>query len=227
MKSMDWMPSKRFDKLEMAKNWTRIIAVNGEAWSIPQPLIAALGNATNAADTANSISANERNTISYARIKAAFKELTAVMRDVKRRHFFVPPLTAANLAELGLKPKDDTPTNVPPPVARAEASIFFPAAAIVEINKIHPYGAHANEKAEYGVRIYYGIIGTPDETDRFRITQRPKTGADLPHSLFTRRKKHRFYFAGESGKEIFFCLRYENSKGEPGPWGSLISAYIP
>ncbi|MDR3352901.1 MAG: hypothetical protein LBO00_07885 [Zoogloeaceae bacterium] len=31
----------------------------------------------------------------------------------------------------------------------------------------------------------------------------------------------------ESGKTIYFCVRYENAKGEPGPWGPIFSAVIP
>ena len=30
-----------------------------------------------------------------------------------------------------------------------------------------------------------------------------------------------------SGKTVYFCVRYENAKGEPGPWGPIFSAVIP
>jgi hypothetical protein len=53
-------------------------------------------------------------------------------------------------------------------------------------------------------------------------------GEDLPHSKFTRRKKERFDFPAEdSGKTAYFCVRYENAKGESGPWGPMFSAVIP
>ncbi|MDR0642051.1 MAG: hypothetical protein LBG07_06300, partial [Treponema sp.] len=56
----------------------------------------------------------------------------------------------------------------------------------------------------------------------------PLDGDDLPHSVFTRKKKYRFDFLEEDrGKTVYFCLRYENSKGEVGPWGSVIQAIIP
>jgi hypothetical protein len=44
---------------------------------------------------------------------------------------------------------------------------------------------------------------------------------------FTRRKRERFDFDGESGNTVYFCLRYENSKGEAGPFGPLLSAVVP
>ena len=30
-----------------------------------------------------------------------------------------------------------------------------------------------------------------------------------------------------SGKQCFICIRYENGKGGEGPWGSLVSSFIP
>jgi hypothetical protein len=54
------------------------------------------------------------------------------------------------------------------------------------------------------------------------------SGEELPHSRFTRRKKELFDFPQEDrGKTIYFCVRYENAKGEPGPWGPIFSAVIP
>jgi hypothetical protein len=31
----------------------------------------------------------------------------------------------------------------------------------------------------------------------------------------------------DRGKTVYFCLRWENSKGEKGPWGEIVSAIIP
>jgi hypothetical protein len=54
------------------------------------------------------------------------------------------------------------------------------------------------------------------------------SGNDLPHSKFTRRKKELLDFAQEDGgKTVYFCTRYENVKGEPGPWEPLFSSVIP
>jgi hypothetical protein len=46
-----------------------------------------------------------------------------------------------------------------------------------------------------------------------------------------RRKRFRFDFEGDSGRTVWFCLRYENAKGGKekgeGPFGPLFSAIIP
>jgi hypothetical protein len=74
-------------------------------------------------------------------------------------------------------------------------------------------------------------MGEPTAADKFRITAPPVKGGDLPHSTFTRRKKFRFDFEGDSGKTVWFALRYENAKGGKdkgeGPFGPIFSAIIP
>jgi hypothetical protein len=90
----------------------------------------------------------------------------------------------------------------------------------------------SEEEAEYdfGVRIFWGILGAPTENDKFRLTAPPLTGNDLPHSTFTHRKNYRFDFEGDSGKTVYFCLRYENGKGGEegeGSFGPIFSAIIP
>ena len=227
-KRNDWLPSKREDQLGTAKIWDQIFAANQDKWNfVPDEMKTRLSSAVNAADMEISIPPGERNPVSNQRLKTAFAELVAVMRDIKKRYFYNPPLTDADLVSLGLTPKDTIPTSILPPDMPAIADIMFPASEIVELCKIRAVGANADSRAPYGVRIYYGVLGSPDEADRFRMTQRPKAGIDLPLSVFTRRKSHRFNFAGRSGNEVFFCLRYENSKGEAGPWGKLISGFIP
>ena len=85
----------------------------------------------------------------------------------------------------------------------------------------------AKARNDYDVRIYFGFSGEPTEAHRFRVTGTPKTGKDLPESLFTRRKKERFDFDGESGKTAYFCLRYENPIDKAGSFDPMLSAVVP
>ena len=136
-------------------------------------------------------------------------------------------ITEEDRSLMGLPQRNATSANVPPPVTPPAGILAYPARGLMEMRDIRPAADKPDARAGYGVRIYYGIMGVPSETNRFRIAERPKTGNDLPHSVFTRRKRHLFDFAGENGREVFFCMRYENSKGQPGPWGDIISAHIP
>lgn len=135
-------------------------------------------------------------------------------------------VTDGDREEMGLPIYDKTPTNIPAPQIQVGAELRGPGKGLVELNGIHPVGDNADSRSGYGVRIYYGILGEASERDKFRISAPPKTGDDLPHSVFTRRKKYLFDFSGESGKQVFFCMRYENSKGQAGPWGSVLETFI-
>jgi hypothetical protein len=98
----------------------------------------------------------------------------------------------------------------------------------VELRKIRPVaGNPPGAASDYGVRIYWGLTGAPTEKYRFRVTETPKSGYDLPNSRYTRRKRENFDFDGESGNRVYFCMRYENNKGGEGPFGPILSAVIP
>jgi hypothetical protein len=102
---------------------------------------------------------------------------------------------------------------------------------LIELFAIHAVSTTISEeekKAAFGVRIFWGIRGSA--TDKFSLAGEPEDGNDLPHSTFTRRKRYRFDFDGESGNVVYFCLRYENGKGGKdgeGPFGPVFHAVIP
>jgi hypothetical protein len=78
-----------------------------------------------------------------------------------------------------------------------------------------------------GARTYYGLSGPASDKHKLRLAAEPGTGADLPCSVFTRRKRERFDFDGEGGNTVCFCLRRENGKGAAGPCGPMLKAVIP
>jgi hypothetical protein len=56
----------------------------------------------------------------------------------------------------------------------------------------------------------------------------PAKVEDLSNSSFTTRTPYTFVFTSDKqGQRVYFCLRWENSKGDKGPWGALTSAVIP
>jgi hypothetical protein len=142
-------------------------------------------------------------------------------------------VTDAQRRDIGCPVHDTTHTPVPRPQATPEADIVYPGKHLLELVRIRPIaGTMSDEeaKAEFGVRIFWGILGDPTATDKFRITAPPLKGDDLPHSTFTHRKRFRFDFEGDSGKTVYICLHYENQKGGKegeGPFGPIISAIIP
>jgi hypothetical protein len=158
----------------------------------------------------------------------AKKEAKKVIRPFVNQYLRFPPVTNEDRTAMGIPNKDTIPTDVPVPTAQPEADLTFPGIHMVELAKIRAVkGTAPDARSDHGVRIYYGLTGPASDKHKFRLTGEPKTGADLPYSVFTRRKRERFDFDGERGNTVYFCLRYENSKGEAGPYGPMLSAVIP
>jgi hypothetical protein len=159
----------------------------------------------------------------------AQKAAGAVIRLFVNRYMRFPPVTNEDRSATGISNHSGGRSPVGKPSAQAEADLVFPGIHLVELRKIHPAGgASPDPRSDYGVRIFYGVLGGGKA--RERITEPPRTGGELPQSIFTRRKTYRFDFDGDSGKAVYFCLRYENSKGGEegeGPFGPILSAFIP
>jgi hypothetical protein len=237
MNMKDWLPRKRDEQINFSKLWQTVItAAKAAAWGIPTAEVTALKTLTTAAEAA--LAANQppaRSTLTAKQCDVAFQALTDKMRFLKAHYFLLPPLTETDIVSLGLKPKDTKPTPVPPPAAQAEAEISYFAAHQLELH-LHrePDAPPDPHDSDYGYRIYYGIYppggasleaATSEKRELLKI---PATGKELPHSRFTRRHIERFDFEQEdSGKTAYFSIRFENAKGEPGPWGPVFHAVIP
>jgi hypothetical protein len=229
----DWMPGKRANQLAMCHTWiTTMTAETRTAWGIPQvqfdTLLDLFGTAQGLFQKTRS---GERTPVITAMCRGAFDALDGRMRFFKGRYFLTPPLSNADIVGLGLTPRGSA-APVPRPEAQVEADLTFPGIHLVELRNIRAVTSFdlPDPRSEYGVRIFYGLSGDPTDNHRFRVTGTPKTGRDLPYSIFTRRKKELFDFDGESGNRVYFCLRYENARGGrdgEGPFGPILTAVIP
>jgi len=225
-RTSDYLSRSDQGVLNFAKNLIENMEKDGnqERWRITVDT-APLVNATAEYEVAFlKCQSNERTTAYVVRKNRLKDVLVKIIRNIvqgflSRNEFVI----AEDRAELWLPLRDVIPTVIPPPAIPVTGILTFPAKGLVEMTKIQPAGGTRDERAKHGVRIYFGIVGGAVKA----IPERPSTGDDLPHSVFTRRKRFRFDFTGESGKEAFFSMRYENSKGEAGPWGHIISAFIP
>jgi hypothetical protein len=221
----------------MAKNWIMAIPPSiATLWKIPPAELTELQTLVNDADNALlAAQSSDRTPVITAQCKAAFEALVAKMRLLKSHYFLTPPLEEKDYIALELKPKDTTPTPTPPPVSQAEADMTRPGVHLLELHLRPVSGSPPDpHRSDYGYRIYWGIMppgGAAVEAatgTKRELLKAPVSGEELPHSKFTRRKKELFDFPAEdSGKTVYFCVRYENAKGEPGPWGPLFSSIIP
>ncbi|MDR0700928.1 MAG: hypothetical protein LBF61_00730 [Azoarcus sp.] len=233
----DWLPHKREEILNVSQLWQAVITTaKATAWSIPTAEMTALKTLATAAETA--LAANQppvRNSVTAAQCDAAFKALTDKLRFLKNRYFLVPPLMDSDIVSLGLKPRDAKPTPIPPPVAQAGADISYPGTHQLKLHfRLEPDTPPDPHHSDYGYRTYYGILphGGADvaaaTSVKRELMKAPTSGEELPHSRFTRRQSELFDFdQNDSGKTAYFCIRFENAKGEPGPWGPIFSSVIP
>jgi len=227
-RNKDYVPKNVLAFIAFLKGVINYVNANKTSWShIPAQVISKLSALLDDLEVCADVAAAQRTPAHTLARNNAQAAATKALRALVNQYLRFDPVTDVDLVEMGIPVRDTIHTTVPPPRIPVEGVLAFPAAGLVEMRDIRGVGTPLDKRADHGVRIYYGIIGTPSESDKFRITDRPLTGDDLPHSVFTRRKNHRFNFAGESGKEVFFCMRYENMKGDVGPWGTIISAFIP
>ena len=227
----DWMPAGRQEQLTMAKNWITIFHEEIEggqgtkvkkyiAWSIPSDALNGLGNCLGDALSALTAAQNEetRTHVANTRCRTAFEKLDDKMRDIKKRYFYVPPLTEADIVSLGLKPRDTIPTHTGTPTAQATLDTFLVGRHQLGFRIVFVTG-NPDDPANKGFRVWYTLVA-PGETP-------PVDPGELRKSFYTKRKKDVIDFEfGDSGKTAYFAVQIEN-EGKKGPWGPLVSALIP
>jgi hypothetical protein len=231
-----WLSGKRSEQIAMAKDWLQILGTAVPPWGIPAAEVSALRTLMESAEELlEEAMSSERTEVITSECRRAFLELTEKMRSIKNHYFISPPLTDTDLISLQLKPKDTEHTPIPPPSNQAEADISRPGAHLLTLHLRAITGSPPDpHRSDYGFRIYWGVMPSGGATTEAALSVKrelikvPVSGDELPHSRFTRRKKEKFDFPQEdSSKTVYFCVRYENAKGESGPWGPIFSAVIP
>jgi len=217
--SGDWMPHTRPAQLAMAKRWLDLLPAKEADWRIPEGMIQRLGELTGEAealqDRANSPEGTKGDA---ARARTAFAELVAHMRDIRRRTFFMPPLTEGDFADLGLQPPDmiRTPHIDVPEMVDFVIHLSNIRELVVdfwiqgEAHKAKPHGYD-------GAVIIWDIRDTPPED--------PK---ELSNHTMASRTPHTIKFEEpQRGKTVQIALAWQNERGTIGQWSEYKSAIIP
>jgi hypothetical protein len=154
------------------------------------------------------------------------REEKAVVVSREARNFvnlylrFNPAVTDADRVNLGLNVPDPEPTPVPEPVTWPVV-ILLDSGTIMRLTLHYKDSESLKSQAKpagvHGAEIRWAILEAP-----------PVTTDDLIHSEFSTRTPHTFiYEENLRGKTVWFRLRWENTRGEKGPWSELYSAIIP
>ena len=148
-------------------------------------------------------------------LKALKEALRAFIREYMTYNHLVTDVDRDNLG-LPIHKTDHTPVPVP-----TTYPFFIIDTSTIRVLVIQFFDEDSKKRAKpfgvHGAEIKYDISDTP--------LINPD---DLTHSAFDTRSPLRLEFRGEDrGKTVWFCLRWENTRGEKGPWSEIVSAIIP
>jgi hypothetical protein len=207
------------------------------AWGIPQGEFTGLQTLLGAAEGALEKAENraERNHVITVMARDAFAALIAAMRSFRRRYFTMPPLDAEDWAALGFRSRGSRGPAAPPGGA-PRVILGYPGGPHVLAALLGPLAGTEGPRpaGDYRYAVYVGIMpqggATLEEaaSKKRYLMRPPRDGDELLHRRSTHRRKTRLLFdAEDAGKTAYACARYENGKGDAGPWGPVVSAIIP
>jgi hypothetical protein len=236
-----WLPGRRDAQLEMAQHWLKALENKAAAWHIPPDEVTALAELiASATQCLQIVLSSDRTATTTAQCKMAFHALIVKMRFLKGHFFLSPPLSNTDYVTLDLKPHKSRPTIIPVPVNQPGIEIIKWAPHILELRYFTAAKLDDGE-GDYGIRVYYGLVRPSAPAviagnisahliadGVYELSAPPMIAAELPSSFFTRRMKYILVLPLEaSGLTCYLAARFENSKGNQGPWGTMIHALVP
>jgi hypothetical protein len=111
-------------------------------------------------------------------------------------------------------------SHTPAPVATTYPDLDVDSGTIRRLT-IHFFDHGSTSKAkpagQHGAEIRWAILDTPPA----EISELTNSGFDT-HTPFTLE-----FNESQRGKAVYFCMRWENTRGDKGPWSEIVSAIIP
>jgi hypothetical protein len=155
---------------------------------------------------------------------AALNQIETEFRKVIRKLYTGylknnPLVTDEDLVSMGMPKRPSggkTPPQPPSTLVEATVDTSIPATIIIRYRDKNEKG-FAKPKGCHGVEIAWAILDEP-----------PLDWAQLTHSSFDTRTPAQLVFTGEQrGKTLYFAMRWENTRGEKGPWSDITGTIIP
>jgi hypothetical protein len=221
MSGTDWLPRKEHELVDLCQKWAAALGegakITAYGWN-PAECTAVL-NQVNAFLVARGAYEDEDTSANRLAKDEAKGEAVDAMRGFANASIrFNSRMDDTAKLALGIHPKDTTPTPHGRPTNQPE-TVVEPTHNHYEhlVRAINPErGDHSKPEDAYGVRYAWQIGG-----------ERPASGADLPKAQFTRKTflvvQHT---EAEKGKKVYYAACYENSKGETGPWSTVVEGFI-
>jgi hypothetical protein len=214
MAGKDWMPTTIQGRIDMGRNWVDVLKVKGTAWGVPSM---AVGELEDFVDQAEALSQNATAAIRNRRDRIV-AEMVAEMRDLRNRHFFIPPMNEENFLQLGL-PLPDT---IRTPHVNVTEEVDF----VLEIQGIRQVHVRFWVKGKSSMAKPSGYDGAVVDWGIRDTT--PAEPEDLTSHTMASRTPHTIQFTEEErGKTVYIALRWQNERGITGPWSDIKSTIVP
>ena len=237
-----WMPTNRPAKLKMATEWISAFSIrpsgvdedNRERWRVPKDMDVQLQTLVSYIQGLEHRPMSQHTSDTKKELSDKYDELTKLMQHIKRMCFTTPPCTDRDYIMLGLSIPDRDPTPIEQPKAMPEISVKSARDQIISFVVKPQAGTHDDQKADYGLK-FKGCIVPRNAPDgevspsgiSYKLDGEPKHEYHLHWDMFTRKKRFdiRFHEADFESR-FYYCARYENSKGEGGPWSKIAFSVI-
>jgi hypothetical protein len=215
----DWMPASRDRIITMAADWLAVLATKATAWGVPAQTVTDLTAAkTAAAAKLAEAESPQRNPIITAECKAAFDDMEAKMRDMKKRYFLKPPLEDADFVSLSLPVPDRIPTPHPVPSLKPDTDATPSGKGKHTVTAINPE-TEDKKKPDLVTGVAFA--------SRVRNASDPRAQAeDMPSEYQTSTVKVFQYPEADYGKVADYATAYEAGGGKRGPWSDVVSEII-
>jgi hypothetical protein len=219
MPTTGYIPGADRQLIDWAANFNKQVAAHATTWNITETEVADLNAAeTLFADLHALVDSPAKTKTLVEQKNEARKNLVKLIRALVDFKLKNPIITNANRVELGLPVHDTTRTPIPTPTTRPDFKLSIQDIREIKIdfndhgsdNKAKPYGCD-------GAVIFHSVT-----------EQQPTSPDQLTHSTLATRTPHVLIFTEEQrGKKVFVALRWQNEKGQVGPWSEILGTIIP
>jgi hypothetical protein len=216
----DYLPRREAELIEWSQKFVNYASLYAPSWGVPPQSMSALTE-LQASYVTNYEKARDPNhgKVDIFEKDEARKYFVSDVRGFVRTYIANNPLVSdVDKENLGVHIHKPHPTPIPPPTTYPDCEVDTSMLRHLMIHfrdhnkdvKAKPYGIH-------GAEICWEILDVP-----------PTRVEDLRRSSFSTNSPMKLQFdETQRGKRLYFCIRWENTKGEKGPWGEILSAIIP
>jgi hypothetical protein len=216
----DFIPHQDGVFLEWAKTLLRYVATKLATFNIPAETLMPLQGLLTAYETAFNAAQNpNRGKVDVLNKNETKEALIQSFRAfIKAYLTYNPAVSDADKENMGLPLHDGTRTPVPVPTTIPELELD---SSVIRQITVHFKDAGSERRGKpvhvHGVELRWGLLDNA-----------PSSVEDLKNSAFDTASPYTFTFdEPDRGKALYICPRWENNKGDKGPWGEIYRAIIP